>query len=57
VGRHVLFCELKNYYGRLKPQQNTYRARLLRAGAQYALWRPRDLYNGVVDAAMDDLTS
>jgi hypothetical protein len=52
VGSLVMFVELKSWFGRLKPQQNAYASRLIDAGATYAVWKPRDLYNGVIDAAM-----
>lgn len=55
IGRYVLWVELKSSWGQLKPHQNAYRIALERAGAKWAMWRPRDLYNGVVDAALDDL--
>ena len=51
----VLFVELKSWYGRLRPEQSTYRERLDYAGANYALWRPRDLFNGVIEDAMNQL--
>ena len=55
TGKSVMFVELKSWYGNLRPEQNVYKQRLLAAGAGYALWKPRDLYNGVIEDALDRL--
>lgn len=56
VGDVVMFVELKSWYGKLRPEQNIYATRLLDAGARYAIWKPRDLYNGVIEDAMNLLS-
>lgn len=38
----VLFVELKKNDGSLSPEQKTWRRRLLAAGAEHHVWRPRD---------------
>ena len=39
----VLFRELKTEKGRITPAQKTWGARLIDAGADYAVWRPSDM--------------
>ena len=43
VGRHrVLYRELKTDTGQLRPEQKTWLNRLVAAGADAGVWRPRD---------------
>lgn len=55
LGRYVMFVELKSWYGKLRPEQNVYKQRLDYANAAYAVWKPRDLYNSIIETALDDL--
>jgi len=48
IGARILFRELKSEQGALSPAQRDVRDRLTRAGADWALWRPRDLYSGAI---------
>lgn len=41
--RGVLFAELKTAIGRVSPQQTEWATVLTAAGAEYHLWRPRDI--------------
>jgi hypothetical protein len=54
VGRSLMFVELKSAAGRLKPDQVTWRYRLLAAGQQWRLWRPAD-WPAVITAELDEL--
>ncbi len=46
--RGVLFRELKTETGTLSPEQRAVGSKLTRAGQDWAVWRPRDLYSGVI---------
>ena len=41
-GDRILFRELKTAAGQLSPEQREWRDTLVAAGADWALWRPRD---------------
>lgn len=49
----VLFRELKSDFGRLAPAQSVWSARLQQAGADWALWTPRDLHSGRIAAEIE----
>jgi hypothetical protein len=53
----VIFAELKSATGGLKPPQNTWRKDLIRAGAEYRLWYPRDLVSGDIRSVLEDLAT
>jgi hypothetical protein len=55
VGAGVLFRELKTETGVLTPEQRRVGSRLTRAGADWAVWRPRDLRSGVVERQLRQL--
>lgn len=55
VGTHVLYRELKTEAGVLTPEQRRIGSRLTRAGADWAVWRPRDLRSGVVERQLRQL--
>jgi hypothetical protein len=46
--RGMLFRELKTERGRLTPAQWSVGGQLIRAGQDWAVWRPRDLFSGVI---------
>lgn len=48
----VLFAELKSAAGQLSTEQTKWRYRLLAAGQQYYLWRPRDLASGRIESTL-----
>jgi hypothetical protein len=48
VGSRVLFRELKSEHGTLAAAQRDLGERLRRAGQDWAVWRPRDLYSGAI---------
>ncbi len=58
----MLFVELKSKRGRTTPEQDRWLAALGCAQeatggwVRRAVWRPADLFNGVVDAALDELS-
>jgi hypothetical protein len=45
----IRFRELKTEHGTLSPAQREVGARLINAGQDWAVWRPRDLLNGVIE--------
>jgi hypothetical protein len=49
IGTAVLYRELKTETGALSPEQRRVGSKLTRAGADWAVWRPRDLRSGVVE--------
>jgi hypothetical protein len=55
VGTRVLYRELKSEAGSLSPDQRRVGSRLAAAGADWAMWRPRDLRNGVVERQLRQL--
>lgn len=50
--RGALFRELKAEGRQLTPEQRSVGARLISSGLNWAVWRPRDLFNGVIPAQM-----
>lgn len=50
--RGVLFAEEKDGGGQLKPDQVTWKYRLLAGGARWVLWRPRDWDTGRIEAEL-----
>jgi hypothetical protein len=56
VGSHVLYRELKTETGVLSAEQKRVGARLAGAGADWAVWRPRDLRSGVIERQLRQLT-
>lgn len=49
TGTSVIFAELKTNWGQMSGTQTNWRYRLIAAGANYYLWRPRDLENGTIE--------
>jgi hypothetical protein len=49
VGERVIFRELKSQAGKLTPEQRAVGATLKAAGADWAVWRPRDWLTGGID--------
>jgi hypothetical protein len=57
-GAHrIAFRELKKQYGRSSPEQTTWKYRLLAAGQDYDIWRPKDLESGRIERELDLLCS
>lgn len=54
--RGMLFRELKTERGTLTPAQREVGARLIRAGQDWAVWRPRDLFSGVIHRQLEEIT-
>lgn len=43
------FRELKSDKGRLSPEQEIWRDRLINAGGDWAIWTPREWQNGQIE--------
>jgi hypothetical protein len=56
IGSQVLYRELKTETGVLSAEQKRVGARLADAGADWAVWRPRDLRSGVIERQLRQLT-
>jgi hypothetical protein len=56
VGTSVLFRELKTERGRLTADQADVGQAILRAGGDWAIWRPADLKSGLIEAELDAIT-
>jgi hypothetical protein len=57
-GTHrAAFRELKKQDGRSSPEQTTWKYRLLAAGQDYDVWRPKDLESGRIERELDLLCS
>ena len=48
VGTDILFRELKSHNGILEPAQRRWGSRIMRAGGNWAIWRPADWHSGVI---------
>lgn len=53
--RGVLYRELKAEKGRLREEQNLWIARLRRAGADAAVWKPSDLASGRIQRELQEI--
>ena len=53
--RGVLYRELKAEKGRLSEEQNVWIARLRRAGADAAVWKPSDLATGRIQRELQEI--
>lgn len=53
----TMFVELKSDYGQLKPEQTTWRYRLIAAGGtgSWDIWRPDDLDSGAIEEVLATL--
>lgn len=49
IGTRILWRELKLERGRLSDAQKRWRWSLFMAGADWAIWRPADLYSGRIE--------
>jgi hypothetical protein len=56
IGDRILYRELKSESGVVSAEQRRVGSRLTRAGADWAVWRPRDLRSGVVERQLRQLT-
>ena len=55
IGARVIYRELKSKAGQLSAAQQRVAGRLARAGADFAVWRPRDLRSGRVERELRQL--
>lgn len=53
VGKWVMFAELKSESGDPEPEQRRWGSRIRRAGAEWAVWRPRDWHSGVIEGTLN----
>jgi hypothetical protein len=49
----VLFRELKNDHGQLRPEQQRWRYRLLAGGTDYGVWRPDQWRSGFIEKELN----
>lgn len=57
AGQHgVLYRELKNDYGELRPDQQLWQWVLVTAGQDWDIWHPADHASGRIDAELDILS-
>jgi hypothetical protein len=52
IGARVIFRELKSQTGQLSPEQREVGAALKAAGADWAVWRPRDWLTGDIETEL-----
>ena len=57
IGRKVLFRELKAEYGKLSPAQVKVSYLLKAAGANWKVWRPSDLFSGLIAAELAEVAA
>lgn len=57
VGHRVLYRELKSEAGRLSPDQRAVADRLIKAGADWAVWRPTQLLDGTIARELAELAA
>jgi hypothetical protein len=56
VGSHgIAYRELKTDWGKLSPDQTTWKYALLATGQDWEIWRPRDLASGLIRAQLATL--
>ena len=55
--RRVLYRELKSETGKLTPDQRRIGSKLINAGCDWAVWRPRDLVSGVIPDTLRQLAA
>jgi hypothetical protein len=55
VGNRILYRELKTESGVISAEQRHVGHQLGNAGADWAIWRPRDLRNGVIERQLHEL--
>jgi hypothetical protein len=53
----VIFAENKSERGKLRPEQERWRDRLLDAGAAWFLWRPADLADGTIARTLASIST
>ncbi len=52
VRERVIAAELKAERGRMSPEQDTWLRAFLDAGVLVAVWKPRDWFNGTIEATL-----
>lgn len=50
----IMFRELKKELGKLTPEQEEWRDRLIQSGGDYDVWRPSDLRSGRIERELKD---
>jgi hypothetical protein len=55
LGSRILWRELKTETNSLSPEQRAVGARITRAGGNWAVWRPRDLFSGVILRQLEEI--
>lgn len=55
AGARVLFRELKSDRGKLTAEQAAWGGRLLRAGADWSVWRPADWRSGLIQRELQGI--
>lgn len=52
----IRYRELKSETGSLRPDQRSVGSRITRAGGNWAVWRPRDWYSGVIQRQLEEIS-
>lgn len=52
-GREILHRELKNERRSITPDQRRVGSMISKAGGNWAVWRPRDFFSGVIEAELE----
>lgn len=52
IGTRVIYRELKAEHGQLSPDQRAIGGKLKAAGADWAVWRPRDWLSGGIETEL-----
>jgi hypothetical protein len=56
LGSRIIHRELKSEYGVLRPEQRAVGALIIKAGGDWAIWRPRDLLNGTIRRQLEGIS-
>jgi hypothetical protein len=57
IGRKVIFRELKSQYGRLTSEQTAVGYKIQAAGGNWKVWRPSDLFSGLIAAELAEVAA
>lgn len=55
IGNRIIYRELKTEWATLRPNQRLVGSKIIRAGGNWAVWRPRDLVAGIVSRQLGEI--
>ena len=55
IGNEIIYRELKTQWGGIRPEQRSIGSKIVKAGGNWAVWRPRDLLVGTISRQLGDI--